>query len=72
MRKVVRSVVKTVCIAGCLMLFLSGSSFAKEEKSPEVLYQKGLYLETAKAVCCSICCWLSPPPQPLALAGGYL
>ena len=43
-----RSAVRTICVAGCSMLFLLGSSFAEEGKAPEVLYQKGLYLETAK------------------------
>ena len=42
-----RSAVRTICVAGCLMLFLSGSSFAEKGKSPKVLYQKE-FLDKAK------------------------
>ncbi|MDO9464122.1 MAG: hypothetical protein Q7J67_02350 [bacterium] len=48
MRKVVRSAVRTICVAGCLMLFLSGSSFAEGETA-EALFMKAMQMETRDA-----------------------
>jgi len=48
MRKVVRSAVRTICVAGCLMLFLSGSSFAEGETA-DALFMKAMQMETRDA-----------------------
>ena len=48
MRKVVRSAVSKICVAGCLMLFLSGSSFAAGETA-EALLMQAMQMETSDA-----------------------